>query len=117
MTGPKSLEEFLWGPVSHLKQVKASLDLGFASNIVISNLFVMANFSKLDLQIHIKGIEGKSFRGFFENQSSGLIRAFPENCQLFAKDAQKASSSGNSIIPPLYPSNMRMRTWRKIPDT
>ena len=111
MTGLKSLEEFLWGPVSHLKPVKVSLDLG------IDNLFVMENFGKLDLQIHIKGIEGKSFKGFSESQSSGLVRAFPENCQLSTIDAQRASSSRNSIIPPLYPPILRMQTWLQILDT
>ena len=97
--------------------MKASLDLGSVSCIIINNLFVMVNFGKLDLQIHIKGIEGKSFRGFLESQSSDLIRVFPKNYQLLAIDAQKVSSSRNSIIPPLNPTNMRMRTWLKISNT
>ena len=97
--------------------METGFELSSTGSIVVSNFFVMAKLGKLNLQIHIKGIEGESLRSFSEGQSVSLIRPFSENGNLTPIDAQKMRSSGNGIRPPLKPSCLRMRTWCQILDT
>ena len=40
--------------------MEVGLELSSLGNIVVSNLLVMEKIGKMDLQIHIKGIEGAS---------------------------------------------------------
>ena len=117
MTGSESMIFFFGGFVANLQPVETGLELSSTGSIVVSNLFVMAKLGKLDLQIHIKGIEGESLRSFSEGQSISLIRLFSENGNLTPIDAQKMRHSGNGIRPPLKPSCLRMRMWRQILDT
>ncbi len=87
MTGSKSLKELLQGFITNLQLVEIGLDLSSTGSIVVSNFLVMVKLGKVNLQIHIKGVEGESLRGFFEGEFIGFIRAFPKNCQLAPIDA------------------------------
>ena len=79
MTSSKSLEELLWNFIANLQPMEVSFDLGPLSSIIIRNLFVMAQFSKLNLQINIKRVKGESFRIFLESYGSGFIRLSSKN--------------------------------------
>lgn len=78
MTGSESLKELLQHLIANLQLVDTGIDLGSSDSIVVNNLLVMVKLGKLNLLIHMKGVEGESLRGFFEGKGVGLIKTFFE---------------------------------------
>jgi hypothetical protein len=96
--------------------MEISLDLSTMSNIAISNLLLVMKVGQPNLQICIKGIHGKGFRGGTKIFSASLIRSSVIPRKLSPVNGKKSYSLGDGIIPPLNSLNLSVGLRFHIPD-
>ena len=101
--------------IPNLQPVKEGFDLSSLDDISIYNLFMMLKVSKLDLEIRIKWIHGKSLAGCTKIFGSGLIRSSMINGQLSTINVKEPYSMGDGIVPPLNPPRFGVGPRLKIP--
>ena len=102
------IEEFLGSLVTNRKPMKAGFELSSPGSIILYNLLLVTKVGKLNLEIHIKWVHGKSFSGRTKIFGNGLIRSLAIRGQLPPINAKKPCSIADSIIPPLDPPK---RDW------
>ena len=87
--------------ISNLQPVKVGFKLSSLGDIIVYNLILVTEIGKLNLEIYVKQIHGKSLSASTKIFGSGLIWSSAVGGQLSPINGQEPYSMGDGIIPPL----------------
>lgn len=96
--------------------MKVGFELSSQGSVIVYNLLLVMKVGKLNLEICIKLVHGKSFHGCTKIFGNSLLRSLTVRSKLSPINAKEPCSVRDGVIPSLNPPNRRMGPRSKVPS-